>query len=73
VFSASSAITLLSSGVGVAESRAGEMSGPRATGCDARGAPVAWKGDPAGLLDDADGVLLSSRLPLRSSGKRDSV
>jgi len=54
------------------DSRAEEMSGPRAIDCDARGAPVAWKGESVGLLE-LEGVLLNSRLPFRSRGKRDSV
>lgn len=61
-------------------SRAGELSRPRAVDEEARGAPVARKGDGVGAVAEmllplrwAEGDRESSRLSLRRSGKRDKV
>ena len=58
----------------------GELSRPRAIEDEARGAPVARKGESVGVvaetllpLEWAEGDLLSSRLPFRRRGKRDRV
>lgn len=42
---------------------------------EGRGAPVGWKSESAGLLeaDEVEGERASSRLPLRSRGKRERV
>ena len=75
-----SSVMVLASWLSTAGSRAGELSRPRAIEDEARGAPVARKGEWVGAvvetllpLEWAEGDLVSSRLPLRRRGKRERV